>query len=163
LIAVQPQTAVAGTPRPITLVVSGNKIPADAQILFDGAQRPTKRVSQAQLSTEITPQEYGFARNISISVKSQSDPTQYSNALAFVVQPAPEPQFIYKGRLGALGQAQYNYAVVELNATKEIKRVKVGETIMGVWRVDAISADAIDITNSQYDIKRRVPLQDKVR
>lgn len=163
LIAVQPQTAVAGTPRPITLLVSGNKIPADAQILFDGAARPTKRVSEAQLSTEITPQEYGFARNISISVKSQSDPTQNSNALAFVVQPAPEPQFIYKGRLGTLGQAQYNYALIELNATKEIKRVKVGETIMGVWRVDAISADAIDITNSQYDIKRRVPLQDKVR
>ncbi|HEY3136600.1 MAG TPA: hypothetical protein VGL29_11290 [Blastocatellia bacterium] len=163
LIGVQPQTAVAGTPRPITLVVTGNKIPADAQILFDGAPRPTKRVSEAQLSTEITAQEYGFARNISISVKSKSDPTQNSNPLAFVVQPAPEPQFVYKGRLGTLGQAQYNYAVVELNSTKEIKRVKVGETIMGIWRVDAISGDAIDITNTQYDIKRRVPLQDKTR
>jgi hypothetical protein len=53
--------------------------------------------------------------------------------------------------------------VVELNSTKEIKRVKVGETIMGIWRVDAISGDAIDITNTQYDIKRRVPLQDKTR
>ena len=81
----------------------------------------------------------------------------------FVVQAAPEPQFVYKGRLGTLGQPQYNYAVVELNSTKEIKRAKVGDTIMDIWRVDSISADGIDVTLAQYDIKRHVQLQDKVR
>jgi hypothetical protein len=34
---------------------------------------------------------------------------------------------------------------------------------MGIWRVDAISADAIDVTLTQNDIKRRVALQEKVR
>ena len=44
-----------------------------------------------------------------------------------------------------------------------MKRVKVGDTVMGIWRVDAISADAIDVTLTQNDIKRRVALQEKVR
>ena len=163
LASVQPQSAVAGTPRPVTLLVSGNKIPADAQILIDGLPRLTKRLTETQLSTEISPGDYSVARGINIQVKSQSDPAENSNSIQFIVQPAPEPQFIYKGRLGTLNQPQSNYAVVELNATKEMKRAKVGDTIMGIWRVDAISADSIDVTLTQYDIKRRVQLQDKVR
>jgi len=163
LVSLQPQTAVAGTPRPLTLVVTGNKIPADAHILIDGSPRVTKRVSETQLSTEISPGDYSLARGINITVRSQSNPAENSNSIQFVVQAAPEPQFIYKGRLGTLGQPQYNYAVVELNSTKEIKRAKVGDTIMGIWRVDSISADGIDVTLTQYDIKRHVQLQDKVR
>lgn len=161
LVSLQPQTAVAGTPRPITLVVTGNKIPADAHILIDNSPRVTKRLSETQLSTEISPGDYSLARGMNIEVKSQSNPAENSNSIQFVVQQAQEPQFIYKGRLGALNQPQYNYAVVELNSTKEIKRVKVGDTVMGIWRVDAISADGIDVTLTQYDIKRRVPLQEK--
>ena len=163
LVSVQPPSAVAGVPRAFTLVVSGNKIPADAQILFDGAPRVTKRVSDTQLSTEMAPGDYVLARNINVGVKSQSNPTENSNSVVFVVQAAPEPQFIYKGRLGTLNQPQYNYGVFELNPTKEVTRAKVGDTIMGVWRVDAISADSVDLTHTQYEIKRRLPLLDKVR
>lgn len=161
LISLQPQTAVAGTPRPVTLVVTGNKIPADAQMLIDGLPRPTNRVSERQLSTEISPGDYSLARGMNIEVKSKSNPAENSNSIQFVVQPAPEPQFIYKGRLGTLNQPQYNYAVVELNATKEIKRAKVGDTIMGIWRVDAITADGIEVTLTQHEIKRRVQLQER--
>lgn len=161
LISVQPQSAVAGTPRPVTLVISGNKIPADAHILIDGSPRPTKRLSETQLSTEISPGDYSLVRGINVQVKSQSNPAENSNTIQFIVQPSPEPQFIYKGRLGTLNQPQSNYAVIELNSTKEIKRVKVGDTIMGIWRVDAISTDGIDVTLTQYDIKRRVQLQER--
>ena len=132
LVSLQPQTAVAGTPRPLTLVVTGNKIPADAHILIDGSPRVTKRLSENQLSTEISPGDYSLARGINVAVRSQSNPAENSNSIQFVVQPAPEPQFIYKGRLGTLGQPEYNYAVVELNSTKETKRAKVGDTIMGI-------------------------------
>lgn len=163
LLAIQPQGLVAGTPRPVTVVVTGNKIPADAQIILDGGPRVTKRMSDAQLSTEISATDYASAHNMSVEVKSQSNPADNSNQLAIVIQPAPEPQFIFKGRLGALGQPQYNYAVFELSSTKEIKRAKVGDTVMGVWRVDAIAADSVDVTHTQYDIKRRIPLQEKLR
>jgi hypothetical protein len=163
LTAVQPGSLVAGTPRSVTVIVSGNKIPADAQLFLNGGARQTKRVSETQLSTEITAGDYASTQNINIDVKSQSDPANNSNALVLVVQPSPEPGFIYKGRLGPLNQPQANYAVFELNATKEIKRAKVGDTVMGVWRVDAILADSVEITQTQYDIKRRLPLQDKVR
>jgi hypothetical protein len=161
LISVQPQTAVAGTPRPLTLVISGNKIPADAQILFDNSPRPTKRVSETQLSTELPAVDYSIPRVINVGVSSRSKPTENSNTVQFMAQAPPDPQFIYKGRLGALNQPQTNYAVIELNSTKETKRVKVGETIMGIWRVDAILADRIELTLTQYDIKRRVQLQER--
>ncbi len=163
LTSVQPQSLVAGTPRPVTVLVSGNKIPADAQLFFNGGARATKRVSETQLSTEITAGDYASTQNINIDVKSPSNPADNSNAIVLVVQPSPEPQFIYKGRLGPLNQPQANFAVFELNATKEIKRAKVGDTVTGVWRVDAVLADSVDLTHTQYDIKRRLPLQDKVR
>jgi hypothetical protein len=161
LISVTPQSAVAGTPRPVTLQITGNKIPADGQILVDGMARPTKRLNETQLTTEISAGDYSMARGITVEVKSKSDPAQNSNKIQFVVQPAPEPQFVFKGRLGSLGQPQYNYAVIEITSSREIKRVKVGDTILGVWRVDAISENSIDVTLTQYDIKRRVQLQEK--
>jgi hypothetical protein len=163
LAGLQPQSAVAGVPRAFTLVISGNKIPADAEILFDGSPRATKRVSDTQLSTEMAPSDYVFARNINIQVKSKRDPKENSNSIPFVVQAAPEPSFIYKGRLGPLNQPQYNYGVFEITSARETIRAKVGDTITGVWRVDAISADSVDLTHTQYAIKRRLPLQDKVR
>ena len=161
LISLQPQTAVAGTPKPLTLVLTGNKIPADAEILLDNSPRRTKRMSETQLSTEISPGDYSLARGINIQVRSQSKPTENSNLIQFMVQAPPEPQFIYKGRLGSLNQPQTNYAVIELNSDKTTKRVKVGETIMGIWRVDSILADRIELTLTQYDIKRRVQLQER--
>jgi hypothetical protein len=161
LISLQPQSAVAGTPRPVTLTVRGNKIPEDAQILIDGAPRPTKRVSDSQLSTDIAASDYSSARGLTIEVRSKSDPSQNSNTLQFVAQQAPEPQFIFKGRLGTLGQPEFNYAVVEITSSREVKRVKVGDTIMGIWRVDAITAEGIEVTLTQYGIKRRVQLQDR--
>jgi len=145
----------------VTLVVTGNKIPADAEMLIDGSPRPTKRLSETQLSTEISPGDYSMARGMNIEVKSKSNPAENSNSIQFVVQPAPEPQFIYKARLGTLSQPQYNYAGVEISATKVIQRAKVGDTIMGIWRVDAITADGIELTLTQYDIKRRVQLQER--
>jgi hypothetical protein len=162
LTSLQPQTAVAGTPRPVTLQITGNKIPPDAQILIDGSPRLTKRLNESQLTTEISPGDYVMARGMTIEVKSKSDPEhQNSNKIQFVVQPAPEPQFIFKGRLGTLGQPQYNYAVIEITSSREVKRVKVGDTLLGVWRVDSISENFIDVTLTQYDIRRRVQLQEK--
>ena len=163
LVSIQPTSVVAGTPRPVTLVVTGNKIPADAQILLGGAPRVTKHVSDTQLSTDLAPGDYASPGNITVEIKSQSNPADNSNAIAFIVQAAPEPQFIYKGRLGALNQPQYNYGVFELTATKDTMRAKVGDTVMGVWRIDAISSDSVDVTHTQLEIKRRLPLQDKVR
>ena len=162
LVSLQPQSAVAGTPRPVTLQVTANKMPADAQILIDGSPRPTKRLNETQLTTEISAGDYSMARGMTVEVKSKSDPeNQNSNKFQFVVQPAPEPQFVFKGRLGTLGQPQYNYAVIEITSSREIKRVKVGDTILGVWRVDSISENSIDVTLTQYDIKRRIQLQEK--
>ncbi|HVG17541.1 MAG TPA: hypothetical protein VNI02_00700 [Blastocatellia bacterium] len=155
--AVSPQNVVAGTPRPVTVTVTAQKIPEDPQIFFDGRAKPTKRINESQLTTVLEPNEYAFARNINVEVKSQGDPVKNnSNTLSFTVQPAPEPQFRYIGRLG-------ENAVFEITATKEIKRLGRGGVIQGVWRIDSITDAGVDVTHTQYEIRRRVSLQDKGR
>jgi hypothetical protein len=155
--AVSPQSAVAGTPRTVTVTVTAQKIPDDPQIFFDGRAKETKRVNESQLTTVLEPNEYSFARSINVEVKSKSDPVKnFSNTTSIVVQAAPEPQFRYIGRLGS-------EAVFELTVTKEIKRLTRGSVIQGVWRIDSITDAGVDVTHTQYEIKRRVALQDKGR
>ncbi len=153
----QPQSAVGGTPRKFTLTVTGRNFPADPQILFNGNPKPTKRVSENSLSTEVAPQEYPSQGNINIEVKSISDPTKmYSNSISFLIQAPPDPPFKYIGRFGEM-------ALLELNSSKEVRRLKVGEMMLNVWRVDTISDARIELTHTQYDIKRSIAMQDKGR
>jgi len=156
LTGVTPASAVAGTPRKITLTVVGSMIPVDGQLLFDNTPKPSKRINEHQIATELEPSEYAFQRSINISVKSPSDTKMFSNSIAFNVQAAPEPQFRYIGRLGEQG-------LFELATTKEIKRLARGDSIMNQWRIDAINDQGVDVTLTQYDIKRRVPLTEKTR
>jgi hypothetical protein len=156
LTGVSPASAVAGTPRKFTLTVVGSMIPADAQLFFDGSLKPSRRLNEHQIAADIEPAEYASARSINITVKSASDPKMFSTATNFTIQPAPEPQFRYIGRLGELG-------IFELSATKEIKRMGRGDTVMGQWRIDAINDQAVEVTLTAYDIKRRVPLSEKSR
>jgi hypothetical protein len=153
--SVQPSSAVAGTPRNITLTISGTKFPADAQVFLDGGPRPSKRVSENQLSIEIQAAEYASPRSMNIEVKSQSDPLKNnSNTIQFTSQSPPTPQFKYIGRLG-------ENAVFELTATKEIKRLRRGDIVQGVWRIDSINDSGVELTHTQYEIKSRIPLQEK--
>ena len=152
---VQPQTAVAGTPRPFSLTVTGENFPTDAQILFGGVPKPTKRLSTGQLQTEITPSEYSSARNVNVEVKSQNKPVElYSNAVIFVAQQSPEPPFKFIGIIGDLGV----FEVTTASGAKEYMRVRRGGLIEGVWRIDSITNTGADVTDTRYDIKKRVPL-----
>jgi hypothetical protein len=162
LTQLSPQTAIASAPQKVTLVVTGNKIPADAQIYWEGVARPTKRLSESQLSIVLEPGDYGVPRSFNVEVKSPADPGQMkSNIIQFLAQAPPEPGLVFKARLGDLAQPQLSFAVLEIQGTKEIKRVRRGETVQGVWRVDAINADSIELTHTQFEIKRRIPLQEK--
>ncbi|HWP44678.1 MAG TPA: hypothetical protein VNO14_15630 [Blastocatellia bacterium] len=154
---IQPQTAVAGTPRPFTLTASGRQFPADAVIIIDGRPRQTRRANDTTLTTEIAPGDYASPRNMNVEVKSQSDPAKFwSKPIPFIVQPGPEPQFKYIGRIG-------DQAVLEMGGSREIVRMKRGDKIQGVWHLDAISDLAIELTHTQYEIKKRVPMKDKGR
>src|SRR5205807_7246711 len=131
----------------ITLTIGSNIIPEDAQLFFDGGLKPARRLNEHQIATDLEPSEYASQRTISITLKSASDPKMFSNTTTFSVQPAPEPQFRYIGRLGEQG-------LFELMTTKEIKRMARGESIMNQWRIDAITDQGVDVTLTQYDIKR---------
>lgn len=154
---VQPQSAVAGTPRNITLTVTGQGFPQDAQILMDGRPKETKRLNETTVATEVTAAEYSSARNTTVEVKSQSDPVKfYSNPIPFIIQPAPEPPFRYVGRFGENG-------LFEMGGTKEHTRKKRGDLIQGVWRIDSITDQAVELTNTTYNIKKRIPMVEKAR
>lgn len=162
LTGLSPQSAVASAPQKVMLTVTGNKIPPDARVYYGGMPKPTKRISDSQLSIELEPGEYGAAGSFNVEVKSAADPVKMnSNVLQFLAQAPPEPGVVFKARLGPLGQPQLSYAVFEVQATKEIKRLKLGETLQAVWRIDAINADSVDVTHLQYEIKRRIVLQEK--
>jgi hypothetical protein len=154
---VQPQTAVAGTPRAFTVTVQGENFPPDAQVLFDGSPRPGKRVDDKTLTVEVGPADYTVQRNINVEVKSQSNPSGlYSNSIPLLIQATPEPPFKYIGRIGDQG-------LFEMLGTKEVSRLRKGATLAGVWRIDSISDAGVDLTHTQYDIKRRIPMQEKTR
>ncbi|HJQ26595.1 MAG TPA: hypothetical protein VKA60_21950 [Blastocatellia bacterium] len=156
LTGVTPASAVAGTPRKITLTVTASNVPADAQMLFDGGVRPSRRLNEHQIATDLEPSDYASPRPISITIRSASDPKMFSTQTSFTIQPAPEPQFRYIGRLG-------EQALLEMTGTREIKRLGRGDTILNQWRIDAITDQGVDVTLTQYDIKRRVPLTEKTR
>ncbi|HEY6330011.1 MAG TPA: hypothetical protein VI756_11790 [Blastocatellia bacterium] len=155
--AVEPQTAIAGTPKPLTIKVTGAGFTDDSQIVFAGAFRPTHRVSDTVLSTDLSPSDYGAQRSASVEVKSKSDPAKfYSNQIPFIIQPSPNPPFKNVGRIGDL-------AVFESGdgAAKQYKRLRRGQTIDTVWRIDAITDKGVDVTDTRYDIKKHVPLEEK--
>ena len=153
---IQPQTAVAGTPRPFTMTVTGKAFPADAQVLINGNPRPTKRINETTLSVEIRATEYSTQTTLAVDVRSPTDPKLFSNHASFVVVAAPDPPFKYIGRIGDIG-------VLEMNGTKEVARVQRGGTVQGVWRVESITNDGVDVIHTQYQIKKRVAMQDKAR
>jgi serine/threonine protein kinase len=151
---IQPQSVVAGTPRRIILTIVGQGLPVDAQILFDGRPKSTRRVNNSTLSTDIEPTEYASPRSIRIEVKSQSDPANlFSNTVRFIIQSSPEPPFKFIGYL-KLG----NWGLFEMNSNKQISRLTTGDTVQG-WRIDSISEKEVEITHLQYEIKRRVPMR----
>jgi hypothetical protein len=152
---IQPQSAVAGTPRRFTLTVVGQAVPPDAQIIIDGRAKPTRRVNDTTLATDIEPAEYASSRSMTVEVKSPTDPKLFSNPASFIVQPSPEPPFKFTGYL-KLG----NWGLFEMNANKQISRLTTGDTVQG-WRIDSISEKEVEITHLQYEIKRRVLMAEK--
>jgi hypothetical protein len=153
---VQPSNVVAGTPKTVTLVVVGDHFPADPQIIYGGVPKPTKKAEGA-LTTEIAPADYSFARNVAIEVKSQTKPAEsYSNQIAFVIQAAPAIPFRMAGKIG-------DSVVLEFPGTpnKEYTRFHKGDLVMQFWRIDAIDSSGVDVTDTRYDIKKRVPFEEK--
>lgn len=151
----QPQSAVAGTPKSVVLTVTGEGFPDDAQILLGGVPKPTKRLSDKQLSTEITPDDYSVPRTINVEVKSAGKPGEiFSNPISFVAQAPPEPPFKFIGLIGDLGV----FEVTVQGGIKEHVRLRRGQMIGGAWRIDSISATGVEVTDTRYDIKKRVSL-----
>jgi hypothetical protein len=153
---VQPSNVVAGTPKTVTLLVVGDHFPPDAQIIYGGVPKPTKKAEGA-LVTEIAPADYAFARNVAVEVKSQAKPAEfYSNQVSFVIQAAPAIPFRMAGKIG-------DTVVLEFpgTPTKEYTRFRKGDLVMQFWRIDAIDSSGVDVTDTRYDIKKRVPFEEK--
>ncbi|HEX5731381.1 MAG TPA: hypothetical protein VF131_00995 [Blastocatellia bacterium] len=154
---VQPQSVIATTPKAFTLTVTGQGYPDDAQIIMNGRVRETKRVNQTTLSTEVQPGDYMSPGSISIEVRSKSDPNKwYSNQQALSVQNPPDPPFKYYGETGG-------NALLEVGGVFAHKGYRRGDTIQGVWRIDSITKDVIEVTHLQLNIRKAVSRQEKPR
>jgi|SRR5436853_4158118 len=154
----QPQSAIAGTPREFTVIVFGKSFPPDAQIFMGGSAKATKRVNDSQLSTVITPAEYASPRTIPVEVKSQSDQTKlYSNQIPLMIQQSPLPPFKFVGRIGDIGV----FELLGAGGQKEYLRLRRGDTIQNAWKIDNITDSGVDVTDTRYDIKKRITLEER--
>ncbi len=80
-----------------SLVVFGQKIPADAQIYVDGRVFETKPVSDTEAQARIPGDVIRGGGNLSITVRSKSDPSLYSNQVTINVAEPPSPLYRYIG------------------------------------------------------------------
>ena len=152
---VQPQTLVAGTPRNVTLVVSGQGFPADAQILLSGMPKETKQATPGELKTDITPSEYALARTVNVDVKSKNNPKEFwSNTVPLIIQASPDPPLKLIGRIGETG-------VFQVIGSSDVVRLKPKETFQGIWRIDQVNSTGVDLTDTRYDIKKHMDLEQK--
>jgi len=136
----------------------GANFPPDAQIIYGGVPKPTKK-AEGSLATEIAPGDYSFARNVSIEVKSQTKPAElYSNQVAFIIQAAPAIPFRMAGKIG-------DAVVLEFpgTPTKEYTRFRKADMVMQFWRIDSLDSNGVDVTDTRYDIKKRVPFEEAKR
>ena len=154
------RNVVAGSPFKVEVIVFGSSFPPDATIYFGGSPKPTKRVGENRLSTELLPQEYSSPINIQVDVKSQSDPAKlYSNVMSINIPEIQQPNIVYQGRLGA-GASIENLGVSASSLDRN-KVVFKGQTVQGVWRLEVVDDKYIELVHTQLEVKVRKQIKNK--
>jgi hypothetical protein len=158
--SISPTTIVAGTPKPLTVTVTGAKFQPDFQILWDGRPLQTEVVSETVLRATLSPSDIASPRAVSVEVRSASQREQlWSRKLTFQLQPSPDPgeTFVFTGRIG--GQAVVTFK----DTTKRPRIVGPGDTINGrvPWKVIAVNDTRLELLDTQNEIRKSLTLAPK--
>ena len=156
---VSPSSVIAGSSRPLTVTLTGNYIPVDARVFWNGQPLETQWLSRTSIRATVPPAAYSSPRPVALTVKSASQPDRlWSRDVPFQLTPAPEPSetFTYTGRIG-------NQAVINTKNDQKPKLVTVGDTVNGSvpWKILAINDKQLEMLDTRNDIRKTLPLAAK--
>ncbi len=150
-----PSSRIARTAE-FDMKVFGAKIPADAQVLINGAPIPTSFVNEQQVSAKIPAYVIANPGAVQVEVKSAADPAKwYSNRLTFNIAAPPVPQYKY---LGIIVKNGTSTAYIRDESDSELQAVKKGQKLGSRWEVTGVTPSEIEITDTQNKIKHRIAL-----
>jgi hypothetical protein len=138
-----------------TLDVSGDKFTPETRIFVGGAELPTRFVSPQQLSTKVSGQLISFEGGREIQVRSR-DGQLFSNTATLNVMPAPVPNYLYVGVMNRPGSN--DTAIMKEKNGKDLLNIQRGDILGGRFRVTSISVREVTLTDTNLNIKHKLPL-----
>lgn len=144
-----PSGVIART-RAFDLVIMGAKIPRDAVAIVNGQNLPTAFISEAQLKVSVPATSIRAPGDLRVEVRSQSDPSLYSNHLNLVVGQPPVPPYLFVALV--INAKGVSIAVLKSQAEGKLINVRQGEAIDRKWKVLTIGAQSIEILDVEYNI-----------
>ena len=154
--SLQPANVFART-GDFTLEVTGDKFTPQTRIFVDGQEVPTTFKSGQQLSATI-PAAYVQSPGSRAIIVRTPDNVLYSNTQTVNVMPPPTPQFTFIGIYGT--QRYVDTAFLKATAGNDLLTVKRGDIVGGRFKVTGISERAVDLIDTQLNIKHSLPYTD---
>ena len=140
-----------------TLQLSGDKFTPLSRVYIDGQELPTKFASAQQLSTTVPASLISAPGTRTIVVRTP-DNQLYSNQTTLDVAAAPTPQYTF---IGILGSPRYSdKAILKApgnDPRSELITVQRGDLVGGRFKVTSISTRAVELTDTQLQIKHTLP------
>lgn len=148
-----PSGVIART-KEFSLTVMGAKIPKDAVTILNGQNLPTAFISESQLKATVPAAMIRTPGDIKVEVRSQSDPSLYSNSLMLNVGQPPVPPYLFVALI--INPSGVSTAVLKSQAKGELIYVHQGDMLDRKWKVTNIGAQSIDIQDVEYNIGHTV-------
>ena len=150
-------TSVMARTGDFALQISGDKFTPQTRVYVDGQELPTTFASAQQLSTTV-PAALITAPGARTIVVRTPDNSLYSNQTTLNVAAPPTPQYTF---IGILGGSRYNDKAIlkpQGNDPKnDLVTVQRGDTVGGRFKVMSISTRAVELMDSQLQIKHTLP------
>lgn len=157
LFSVSPSGVIART-GDFNVTVFGDKIPADGQITIDGRVYPTQIVGPTEAKTRLPAESIKTGGNLNITIRSKSDPTQFSNQVSINVAEPPIPLYRY---IGLIVTRERKLAVLkemdgEENIVNMVENKEFGKGSKKKWKILSITPQRLVIEDLELRITHNV-------
>lgn len=147
--SIAPQSVYAQT-GDFRLQISGDKFTPAVRVYVGETEVPTQFGGAQQLTATVPAALISAAGTRTVAVRTP-DSALYSNTATLNVMPPPTPNYTYIGYIGR--QRYQNETAVLRDQKNEIVSVKIGDIVGGRFRVTGIRAQAVEVTDTQLNIK----------
>ncbi|MCA1642011.1 MAG: hypothetical protein LC785_08690 [Acidobacteria bacterium] len=154
--SLQPANVYART-ADFTLEVTGDKFTPQTRVYVEGQELPTAFKSAQQLSAKVPASLIQSPGARSVLVRTP-DGALYSNGASVNVMPAPTPQYTF---IGIFGTKRYvDKAILKPTVGSDTLTVQRGDIVGGRFKVTSISERAVDLIDTQLNIKHSISYSD---